>query len=138
MSTTLSASVRLRPTRIGFLVRPDNMESLREVMQICSCLWGGLFNPIIPICENVPDWWSEAPFPERSRSELAHGYIRFFEPDVYVEAEPGLADQIGLVTGNLGYGEPRLLPVSAFFEQRRRSAIWRLWDAGRIYLSKAV
>jgi hypothetical protein len=114
MTTTFSASVRLRPTRIGFLVRGGDIASLREVMQIGTCLWGGLFNPIIPVCENVPDCWSEAPFPTLTGAELAHGYIRFFEPDVFVEAEPGLGDQIGLSAGSLDLGEPRLLPASAF------------------------
>lgn len=61
--TTLYGSIRLRPTRIGFLVSPMNMSEVRRIMQICTCLWGGAFNPIIPVCEEMPELWSEHPLP---------------------------------------------------------------------------
>jgi hypothetical protein len=64
--TTLSASVRLRPTRIGFLVRPDDFAALRQVMQVCTCLWGGVYNPIIPVCAALPEAWRDPPFRELS------------------------------------------------------------------------
>ena len=83
--TTLSASLRLRPTRIGFLVRPDDMAAVRKIMQVCTCLWGGIYNPIIPVCTALPEAWRDAPFRELSGSELALGYVRFFQPDVFVE-----------------------------------------------------
>jgi hypothetical protein len=79
MSTTMSASVRLRPTRIGFLVRPDDMAAVRQVMQVCTCLWGGIYNPIIPVCAALPETWRDQPFREITGPELARGYVRFFE-----------------------------------------------------------
>jgi hypothetical protein len=94
--TSVSASLRLRPTRIGFLVDPADADSLRRVFQVCTCLWGGAYNPIIPVCSSIPDCWRDDPFLDPSPTELANGYINFFEPDVFVEAREGLADAIGL------------------------------------------
>jgi hypothetical protein len=82
--TKLFASLRLRPTRIGFLVRPDDLVGIRQVMQVCTCLWGGIYNPIIPVCATLPDAWRHPHFREITGPELARGYIRFFEPDVFV------------------------------------------------------
>jgi hypothetical protein len=114
--TTLSASLTLRPTRIGFFVKPDDMESLRRIFQTCTCLWGGVYNPIIPVSANLPDAWKERhPLPDPDPVEIAKGYIDFFEPDVFVEAQEGLAKEIGLTVGDLDYDHPRLLSLDAFF-----------------------
>ena len=115
--TTLSASLTLRPTRIGFLVRPDDSTSLRRIFQVCTCLWGGVHCPIIPVSATLPEAWKERhglrnPDP----IDIANGYVRFFEPDVFVEAEDGLAKQLGLAIEDLqDYGHPRLLNLDAFF-----------------------
>ena len=115
--TTLSASLTLRPTRIGFLVRPDDSTSLRRIFQVCTCLWGGVYCPIIPVSATLPEAWKERhglrnPDP----IDIANGYVRFFEPDVFVEAEDGLAKQLGLAIEDLqDYGHPRLLNLDAFF-----------------------
>ena len=42
----LTANVRLRPIRLGFLVQPDDDERLLEVFRINTCLGGGKFNPV--------------------------------------------------------------------------------------------
>jgi hypothetical protein len=111
----LSGSLRLRPTRIGFLVDPTDMESLRQVFQVCTCLWGGMFNPIIPVCRTIPEAWADPPFRVPTPSEFAAGYLDFFEPDAYVEARPGLAEQIGLTPTDLGLGQPRTVALHSFF-----------------------
>ena len=116
--TTLSASLRLRPTRIGFLVDPTNTDSLRRVFQVCTCLWGGIYNPIIPVCSTMPDCWREHPFPDPSPAALAEGYINFFEPDGFIETQEGLADRIGLPRGELAFNQPRVVPLDAFFQAR--------------------
>ncbi len=112
--TTLSASLRLRPTRIGFLVRPDDMAAVRQIMQVCTCLWGGVYNPIIPVCTTLPDSWRDSSFCDKTGLQLAHGYIKFFEPDVFVEAQDGLAAEVGLLDSQLEYGEPRTIPIDVF------------------------
>jgi hypothetical protein len=113
-STAVSASLRLRPTRIGFLVRPDDMAAVRQVMQVCTCLWGGVYTPIIPVCAALPEAWRDPPFREITGPQLARGYISFFEPDVFVETQDGLAGEVGLVDGQLEFGEQRTIPISAF------------------------
>lgn len=114
--TTLSASLKLRPTRIGFLIDPQDVASLRRIIQTCTCLWGGVFNPIIPVCRVLPEAWRDRhhlldPSPE----DLAKGYLKFFEPDVFVEAEQGLAAKVCINCEDLDFGRPRVLPLDAFF-----------------------
>jgi hypothetical protein len=89
--STISGSLRLRPTRIGFLADPNDREAIQKIFQLGSCLWGGLFNPIIPVCDTIPEAWTDPLFTPPSPDELARGYVDFFEPDVFVEARPGLA-----------------------------------------------
>jgi hypothetical protein len=112
---SLSGSLRLRPTRVGFLVDPHDMESLSRIFQVCTCSWGGVFNPIIPICTTIPDAWADYPFPDPSPADLARGYIEFFEPDIFVEARPGLAAQIGLSWADLDFGHPRMVSLDSYF-----------------------
>ena len=97
---TIYGATTLRPTRIGFLVRPTqrNISQVREVFRLCSCLWGGMYNPIIPVCgASLPSPWRERRFREITSKGLAEAYVQFFEPDVFVEAEKGLAHEIGIV-----------------------------------------
>jgi hypothetical protein len=94
--TELSATVRLRPTRIGFLTSPTDLSAVRQIMRICTCLWGGTLNPIIPVFTRSPaEWRSELP-KRHTGIETAKGYVRYFEPDVYVEAEKGMLEKAGL------------------------------------------
>ena len=65
-------------------------------MRICACLWGGVYNPIIPVFRNQPqDWRPDVP-ESLTGAQVARGYVEFFEPDVFVEAEPNLLERIGL------------------------------------------
>ena len=92
----LSATISLRPTRIALLVRPTDLSSIRRFMRICTCLWGGAYNPIIPVFRNRPrDWRPDMP-DSLTGAQIARGYVEFFEPDVFVEAEPDLLERIGL------------------------------------------
>jgi hypothetical protein len=93
---TVSAEIQLRPTRIGFLVRPTDLASVRQVMRLCTCLWGGVYNPIIPVFKKPPQEWKSEIYRPSKGTAIARGYVRFFEPDVYVETEPGLLEAAGL------------------------------------------
>jgi hypothetical protein len=117
--TTLSASLRLRPTRIGFLVSPTDMEAIRRIMQLSTCLWGGFYNPIIPVSNTIPDVWKDPDFPDPSGLRLAKGYLDFFEPDVFVEAESGLAAQVGLADTEIDIGHSWVMPLDALFGPHR-------------------
>jgi hypothetical protein len=46
---TTSVSVQHRPVRIGFLIRPGETADLQKAAGICTLLWGGIRNPLIPI-----------------------------------------------------------------------------------------
>jgi hypothetical protein len=114
---TLHASLRLRPTRIGFLVRPDDCSTVRMIMRYCTCLWGGSYNPIIPVAQSLPTAW-EAPFSRISGPDLARGYVDFFEPDVYVESAAGLSAIAGIEDSRLGIGAKRVAALDEFVERR--------------------
>src|SRR5882762_6931154 len=92
----LSAEIQLRPTRIGFLVHPADLASVRRIMRACTCLWGGVYNPIIPVFNKPPTEWKSEVHERFKGAAVAKGYVRFFEPDVYVEAEAGLLEKAGL------------------------------------------
>jgi hypothetical protein len=113
----LSATLRLRPVRMGFLVDPTDLASLRQVMELCTCLWGGIYNPIIPVCSAVPDIWKFIPALAPSAVQLAGGYINFFEPDVYVQAVPEIPPELNLSDGEIDFGSPRLLQLSSLTEE---------------------
>jgi hypothetical protein len=110
----------LRPTRIGFLVRPTDYPSIRRIFQICSCLWGGVYNPLIPVCDSVPEQWKSPPFRNPTGLELARGYIDFFQPDVFVEAEPGLATKAQIEKIELDIREPRVVSLDSFAQAGSR------------------
>lgn len=94
--TEISATIRLRPTRIGFLVQPTDLTSVRKIMRACACLWGGIYNPIIPVFRNPPREWRSERFERVKGLAVAKGYIDFFEPDVFVESKHGLLEDAGL------------------------------------------
>jgi hypothetical protein len=54
------------------------------------------FNPIIPVFKRAPKEWQPEIYQRFKGSEVAKGYARFFEPDVYVETEKGLLEEAGL------------------------------------------
>jgi hypothetical protein len=85
----LSAEIELRPTRIGFLVRPTDLASVRTIMRACSCLWGCIYNP------EATEWKPEI-YERFKGPAIAKGYVRFFGPDLYIETEPGLLEEAGL------------------------------------------
>lgn len=114
---TLHGTLRLRPTRIGFLVSPTNLEAIRQIMCVCSCLWGGVYNPIIPVCDELPMQWLNHPYKNLNGAMLADGYIKFFEPDVFVECESGLAAKVGIENNKFDFTKPRVVPLNLFFEE---------------------
>ncbi len=46
---TASLHLHYRPLRIGFLVRHGNMEDVVDAARLNTALWGGVFNPIVPV-----------------------------------------------------------------------------------------
>src|SRR5439155_14838900 len=46
---TLSLRVRYRPVRLGFCIEKGNIDDLQQALQLTHALWGGRFNPLIPV-----------------------------------------------------------------------------------------
>ncbi|MGE0857801.1 MAG: hypothetical protein AB7I01_01955 [Gammaproteobacteria bacterium] len=101
----VSIDLRLRPTRFGFLVRPDNVRKALEIFRTCTCLWGGQYNPIIPYFKRVPSWWEREGYGRESAQQIVSGYLDHFEPDFVVESESGLARDLGLA-------KEKIIPLS--------------------------
>src|SRR5580692_8932217 len=72
----INANIRLRPIRIGFLVRPNDLASVQEVMRYCAAVWGGVYNPFIPVFSKPPKSWASDPFDRVRGIGVAKGYIR--------------------------------------------------------------
>lgn len=51
--SSLTLRVNNRPLRIGFLVRDGNLQDIEYSAQINTALWGGIYNPIIPVGDNL-------------------------------------------------------------------------------------
>lgn len=49
----------LRPLKLAFLVDPADTAVLTEAIQINTFLWGGMFNPIVPVFRRLPAVWRE-------------------------------------------------------------------------------
>jgi hypothetical protein len=101
---TAHLAVRLRPTRFGFLVAPNDMRSLERVFRINTCLWGGKYNPIIPVFASRPGWWARHGLRGETAGQIVNGYLDYFEPDVVVETVSGQA-------ASLGYAESRVVAI---------------------------
>lgn len=54
MATTL-LQIGYRPLRLCFLVRPNSLNDVMRSIQLCSLLWGGSFNPILPVTGHEVD-----------------------------------------------------------------------------------
>lgn len=107
-------------------------------MNVCACLWGGVYNPIIPVCSRIPDAWASGLFRDMTGEDLAKGYVRFFEPDVFVEATPGLAASLGIDDGELNFSQKRIVPLSAFLEAAPKGRSWPPLGMGVMALYRAL
>src|SRR5438270_2798321 len=47
--SNLNVRVRYRPVRIGWCIRDKNWDDLRRALRLTHILWGGRFNPVIPV-----------------------------------------------------------------------------------------
>ena len=106
----IRVDIRLRPIRFGFLVRPDDAENILEIFRINTCLWGGMFNPIIPMFESVPSWLESEGFHFETPRQIISDYLDFFEPDFLIEAEEGLAE-------GFCFDPERVRPLSNMIEE---------------------
>lgn len=45
--------IRYRPLRVGFCINQDDLEAFQVAAKLASTMWGGKFNPIIPITTDL-------------------------------------------------------------------------------------
>lgn len=76
--------IKVRPLRLAFLVDPRSTDSLREAIQINSTLWGGAYNPIIPLYKKSPPAWQDKPLRAPKAENVIKGYLDAFDPDILI------------------------------------------------------
>jgi hypothetical protein len=54
-------------------VRPTDLASVRAIMRACACLWGGTYNPIIPVFKKAPKEWKPEIYERFKGSESRKG-----------------------------------------------------------------
>src|SRR5215470_7589198 len=121
-----SASIRIRPIRFGFLVDPRDRRVLRQVLQLNSCLWGGVYNYLLPVPKRAPSRYRDYTFTELgqglirlklitgtgpSAPQLVTGLLETFQPDFLVESKPGLSTDIA-------FDKRRVLTLEQFNEEK--------------------
>ena len=80
-----SLTIRVRPIRFAFLVDPSERKSLYRAIELCSVLWGGSYNPIIPVYKRTPSKWDSRRIGKLPKPEdIVTGYLNGFDPDLVV------------------------------------------------------
>ncbi len=74
----------LRPLRLAFLVRPNDTKSLLKAIEINTFLWGGQYNPTIPLLRRIPSSWKKRFASNAKPADLVKGYIDSYDPDFIV------------------------------------------------------
>ncbi len=113
-----AGSVTLRPIRVGFLVAPDDLALVKRVARLSACLWGGIYNPFIPLVSEQTDRW-QLPYKRMPGRTISRRYIDFFEPDLLVEVTPGTAEALGWSAEGSHLRVPRIVSLEDFYKVDR-------------------
>ena len=87
----INATIRVRPLRFGFVMKPNDPATLLRVIEANTCLWGGRFNFIIPVFGRIPTRYRDRPIPGPTAKQFRDGIIEAFEPDFLVETQAAIA-----------------------------------------------
>lgn len=80
-----SLRVRVRPIRFSFLVDPSESGAVYRAIELNSSLWGGSYNPIIPVYRRSPaKWESHRASRAIQPQQIISGYLNGFDPDIVV------------------------------------------------------
>lgn len=95
-----SLELKVRPLRLAFLVDPKDKAAVLKAIEINSSLWGGTYNPIIPIYKIMPRSWRDKPLKAPKAVEVIKGYLNAFDPDIIVNLTkaglPRFVQQLGI------------------------------------------
>ena len=83
----------LRPLKLVYITRPNDMASLKKVIETNSFLWGARYNPVLSLYKKIPQYL-KSNFRIKKVTELLSGNLKFFEPDFIVITGDIQADEI--------------------------------------------
>lgn len=89
-----TVDIKIRPTKLAFLVDPNSASQVREAIRLASSLWGGVYFPIIPLFKRMPASWREKPLSPPGSRDVVRGYIDAFDPDVLVQFSQSLPSYV--------------------------------------------
>lgn len=72
-----------RPLRFAFLIKPNDKKALLKAIELNSILWGGAYNPIIPLFTRKTKRWRKDTY-RKTAKDITLGYLRAFDPDFFV------------------------------------------------------
>lgn len=89
---SISLDKRSRPIRFGFLLKGfSDPVALNSAVQINTALWGGRYNPIIPVLRRKPNWWRDTSL---TGPDITQKYLAAFEPDYVLADNPQLFETL--------------------------------------------
>ncbi|MGA2147659.1 MAG: hypothetical protein ABSH49_22150 [Bryobacteraceae bacterium] len=74
-------NVNLRPLRFAFLVEPEDRSGILQAIELNTFLWGGTYNPIVPVFRRTPRSWRQDHIEGASAKTVAEGLVQSFDPD---------------------------------------------------------
>lgn len=122
---TITVTRRLRPIRLAFLVPSSDARTLRRVIQVNTCLWGGRFNPIIPFFRRTPPPLIEGRDRPPARS-IVQGYLAGFSPDYLV-----VEDKTKI--GRLTFPQNRIIELAEVLQPKDDQPIGFGLDVSYVY-----
>src|SRR5262249_31435940 len=75
----INVRLAVRPVRVGFVIKHGDFDALWRAIRFNTCLWGGYFNPIVPVraADLLPN--EERAFDDPSHADYL---VRAFEADL--------------------------------------------------------
>ena len=95
-SRSVTIHRRLRPLRLAHLVRPADPDALLRAVEANTCVWGGVYNAIVPTYANRPRWWGPRGAKALSAREIVKGYLQALEPEYVVASNREIASGLGI------------------------------------------
>lgn len=95
-----TVEITLRPIKFAFLVDRTDRKAILEAIEINTYLWGGIYNPIIPIYKKRSLKWGS--FSGKNFKDIVNGYIDTFDPDIIVNVG-------NVINENLKFGARKII-----------------------------
>ena len=80
----VTVTLTLRPIKLAFLVELFDKKAIHSAIEINSLLWGGAYNPIIPVFRRKPKNWDWPITIPGNQGDIVLGYLDAYYPDFVV------------------------------------------------------